>query len=204
MLLCISFPALSEQSEAGESLSAMRAPCLGTFNHVMLCSWLSWGRQMPCNQGVINPGGFWVLPRRERVRATMSRCQGIRITRLATGSGVYQHLRRTKRPSDIITSSPCHRLFFPVVPVAIMPLPVCSRSVSFFISQLVFSVPRCPLMGRGIIRTQEGWWKHVDDQITGILPRRRLGTGEREAFMSVVICPLHPSEWHRGNWVENE
>ncbi len=193
--LCISYPALSERSEAGwaeELLSAAQAPCLGTFNHVMLCSWPSWGRQMPCNQGVINPGGFWVLPRRERERATVSRCQGTRITRLATGSGVYQHLRRTKRPSDTITSSPCHRLFFPVVPVAIMPLPACSRSISSFISQPMFSVPGCPPMGRGISRTQEGWWKHVDDEIRGILPRRRPGTPEREAFMSVAICPIRP------------
>ncbi len=122
----------------------------------------------------------------------VSRCQGTRITCLATGSGVYQHPRRTKRPSYTITSSPCHRLFFPVVPVAIMPLPACSRSISSFISQPVFSVPGCPPMGRGLIRTQEGWWKHVDDEIRGILPRRRPGTAEREAFMSVAICPICP------------
>lgn len=78
----------------------------------------------------------------------------------------------------------------------------CSRgnhaSPCLFSLYFLLYLPTCvlsswvSLMGRGIIRTQEGWWKHVDDEITGILPRRRPGTVKREAFMSVVICPIRP------------
>lgn len=133
------------------------------------------GDRCHTTKAVINPGGFWLLPTTNREKATVTPCQETRITHHATGSGMYQHLRRIERPSVTVTSTPRCRLF---LFLAIISLPRRSRSISFFISQPMLSILECPPMGSGIIRMQEGWRKHSCRESEG-----------SRFFMSVVTWP---------------
>lgn len=172
----------------------------------MLCSWPSWGRQMPCNQGVINPGGFWVLPRREQEK------EGHRETMPGDTHHAYAlppapgSISIWGEPRGHRTLSPPHHAtvcFFLLFPRQSCLSCLFSLYFLLYLPTRVFSSRVSPDGKRhnpnagGLVETCR-WWNHRNPV------EKKDRHGNKGGFHVCCDLPYPSPEWHWGNWLENE